>query len=449
LTAKPLDQLLNETNSSTDYYVTHLAEVDKTNSIVATEEIKTEQNVLLVKKGARITADIAQRILKHKLIKPIEQQVQIENGLDGKSLFLQFERILETYPDLKQLYENNGYKQAFIKLVKSYILSPLLSQKLTVFSQQMPAHFDKTLVCTLLALNIAYKASLYNDAFITTYLAGLSHDLGFLHISPEIFSNQEQLSAQEWRAIQSHVITGYIFANIIERDYKKEVATAVLDHHERCDGSGYPMGKKEPQLSLISQIIGIADSLQAIRINQFESVGRNLRDALSFLKMNPTTYTHTVYRAAVSAIKSIPETNNLVSPFKDTADLIQHLIARGEKLTNASLIIQLLLQLTNDLDLRKDGEAMLHVIAPFDKMIKESGLVEEHILIWLEHVKNTDGYDPVNELCELELMQNELYWQLKKARNTYVNFLEREPNAGSVDMMLHLKTISTELNGFL
>ena len=209
------------------------------------------------------------------------------------------------------------------------------------------------------------------------------------------------------------------------------------------------MGKKEQQLGIIGQIIGMADTLQAIRVNHFENMGRNFRDTLPFLQMNPSIYTEKVYRATVSVIKNIPETDKPVNPLKNIEELLHHLISRGEKLGKASLILRLLLHLTNELELQKDGEAMLHVITPFDKMIRQSGLVEEHIIKWLEHIKNTEGYDPLNELCELDLMQNELYWQLRKARNTFFNFIEREPNAGSEDIMQHLKKIAAEIDSFL
>lgn len=446
---KPLDQLLDEVITSTDYYSTHLAETAKTNPVVTTEDINTDKNLPLVKKGVRLTPEIAQRILKHKLLKPIEHQVKIENSINGKSLLLQLEQLFEKYPDLKQIYENTGYKELALQLLKSYILSPLLTQKLTVFSQQMPEHFNKTLICTFLAINIAFEAKLDQNAIIATYLAGLSHDIGFLHIDPEIFNYQDNLTPQQWRAVQSHVIAGYMFVDHIERDYKKEVADAVLEHHERCDGSGYPMGKKEQQLGIIGQIIGMADSLQAIRINQFSKIGRNLRDTIPFLQMNPDTYSENVYRATVSIIKKIPKSANPVNSFKDTDALVKHLISQAETLGNASLLIRLLLHLSTDLNLLKDGKAMVHVLRPFDKMIRQSGLVEDHIMIWLEHVNSSPDYNPLNELCELELMQNELYSQLKKARNSIITFLEQEPNAGNDDIMQQLNQISAQIDSFL
>lgn len=447
LMRKPLDQLLEEATSSTNYYVTHLAEVGKDNNVFATEDIVSEKNIPLVKKNVRITPEIAQRLLKHKLLKPIEHQVRLDNGIEKERLLEKFERLLEKYPDLNLIYEASGYQKLFTLMVKSYILSPFLIQKLTVLSIQLPLEFEKTLFCTLLATIIAFETGLEKEQIQSTYIAGLCHDLGLLHISPDIFEDKK-LSAEQWRAIQSHTITSHLFVYHLGRNYS-DVATAVLEHHERCDGSGYPLGKKEQQLGIIGQIIGMADSLQAIRINQFSKIGRNLRDTIPFLQMNPDTYSESVYRATVSIVKKIPKSANPVNSFKDTDALVKHLISRAETLGNASLIIRLLLHLSTDLNLLKDGKAMVHVIRPFDKMIRQSGLVEEHIMIWLEHVNSSPDYNPLNELCELELMQNELYSQLKKARNSIINFLEQEPNAGNDDIMQHLNQISATIDSFL
>lgn len=444
---KSLEELIDDANFSTNYYVAHLSDVDKNNSVVCTEDIVNEQNIPLVKKGTRITENVAHRILKHKLLKPIEHQVKINNSLERELLLEQFETILDKYPDLNELFEATGNQKLIRQLVRSYILSPLLAQKLTVFSNVLPDEFEKTLFCTLLGTIIAFEMRLPKEQIISTYLAGLSHDTGLLHISPDIFTDKK-LSAEEWRAIQSHSITSYIFIRNIGRNYE-EVATAVLEHHERCDGSGYPMGKHAQNLGMIGQIIGMADSLQAIRITQFEKIGRTLRDTIPFLQMNPAIHSEKVYRATVSVIKNISEASNPVNPFDNIDELIKHLIARGEKLNNAALIIRVLLYLSNDLKLNKDGKAMINVITPFDKMIRQSGLVEEHILKWLEYIKNSNDYHPLKELCELELMQNELYWQLKKARNSIINFLEQEPDAGTDEVMLHLHKISAEIDSFL
>jgi len=448
LSTKTIEQLQKESENSANYYAEHLAEVNNTNSVITTEEIINKDKIPLVKKGTRINNDVIQRILKHKLSKPLENMVNIENKVEKDSLLNHFNLVLEKYPDLKQLHQSIGYEKAFKTQVQSYIVPPLITQKLTVFSQQFSREFEQTLLCTLLAVNIAHTIKLSKDQLVTTYLAGLTHDLGLLHIPPETVKDKENFTSARWRSIKTHVITGYLFINDLGPTYK-DTAIAVLEHHERYDGTGYPLAKKSKEISIIGQIIGMADSLQSIRMLQLEEAGRNLRYTLPFIKMNFTTFSETLYRATITVISTVSEDSQPVYSFNNYTELAQHLIKRGEKLNNANTIVRLLYQLSIELNLSKDGLEVINQMVPFDKMIRQSGLIEEHVDRWLAHVIDTEDYNPLNELCELELMQNELYWQLKKVRNSFSYFLEQEPNAGPDNMMRHLFNVAASINDYL
>ena len=448
MSTKTIEQLQKESENSANYYAEHLAEVNNTNSVITTEEIINKDKIPLVKKGMRINNDVIQRILKHKLSKPLENTVDIENKIEKDSLLNHFNLVLEKYPDIKQLHQSIGYESAFKTQILSYILPSLITQKLTVFSQQFPKEFEQTLLCTLLAVNIAHTIKLSKDQLITTYIAGLSHDLGLLHIPPETVNDKENFTSVRWRSIKTHVITGYLFINDLGPNYK-DTAKAVLEHHERCDGTGYPLAKKAEEIGIVGQIIGMADSLQSIRMLQFEQVGRNLRYALPFIRMNFTTFSETIYRATTTVVSTVSEDSDPIYSFNNYTELAQHLIKRGEKLNSANTIVRLLYQLSIELNLSKDGLEMINQMVPFDKMIRQSGLIEEHVDRWLAHVIDTEDYNPLKELCELELMQNELYWQLKKVRNSYSYFLEQEPNAGPENMMRHLLKVAASINDYL
>ena len=193
----------------------------------------------------------------------------------------------------------------------------------------------------------------------------------------------------------------------------------------------------------------MADSLQSIRLLQLGEVGRNLRYTLPFIKMNFTTFSETIYHATIAVVSTVSEDDNPVYAFDNYTELAQHLMKRGEKLNSANTIIRLLYHLSIELNLSKDGLEMINQMVPFDKMIRQSGLIEEHVDKWLEHVIDTEGYNPVKELGELELMQNELYWQLKKVRNSFSYFLEQEPDAGPDNMMRHLFNVAASINDYL
>jgi HD-GYP domain-containing protein (c-di-GMP phosphodiesterase class II) len=431
-----------------DHYAAHLGKVDADNPVISTEDIVNDRNIPIVKKGSRITKEVAERILQHKLIKPLEHQIELQQSINGEVLLEDIFLLLEKYPELKLIHEGSKHRTSAEQLIRTYVLPPILVQKLTVFRQSLPDEFSKTLFCTWLATHIALCAQLDKQAVTTTYLAGITHDLGMLHISPHILTKKEHLSAEEWRALQSHVVTSYLILKNIGGDCL-DAARAVLEHHERCDGTGYPLEKTKEQLHISGQIIAISDSLQAVRVNQLEELGRNLGDTIPFLQMNGATYAEMAYKAAIALIKGVKIQVQPKTRFGSYKELSNHLLTRGENLDSAAVILQILLYLSQDLKLGKAGKTMERVLSPVTRMIRASGIIEEHIFKWLRELGDNCDEQCKKDLCEMELMQNELYFQLKKARNSYITFLEQEPNAGDAETMQHLNKVAAKIDEFL
>ncbi|MFV0516051.1 MAG: HD-GYP domain-containing protein [Aminipila sp.] len=92
---------------------------------------------------------------------------------------------------------------------------------------------------------------------------GLFHDIGKLLIPREIVEKPGKLTDVEYKIIQTHTIKGYELLEQFDSldDRIKKVA---LFHHERCDGTGYPMNFNCEQLDSFSKIIAIADTYEAM-----------------------------------------------------------------------------------------------------------------------------------------------------------------------------------------
>lgn len=93
-------------------------------------------------------------------------------------------------------------------------------------------------------------------------LAGLLHDIGKMMIPPEIIKKPGKLTDEEYRVIQEHPSLGY---NILrEQDIDPRIAKAALQHHERCDGSGYPQALSLNHIEPFAKIVAIADVYDAL-----------------------------------------------------------------------------------------------------------------------------------------------------------------------------------------
>ena len=94
------------------------------------------------------------------------------------------------------------------------------------------------------------------------YFGGLLHDIGKIAIPGSLLRKPSRLSPEEMELIRRHPASG---ARIIERiEVVRDIAPAVLGHHERIDGRGYPNGVGGEQIPLLARIVAVADCFDAM-----------------------------------------------------------------------------------------------------------------------------------------------------------------------------------------
>ena len=97
-------------------------------------------------------------------------------------------------------------------------------------------------------------------------LAALLHDIGKLKIPLEIIRKPSSLTEEEYTIIKQHPVLGYELIKQLPLDSR--VKDAVLMHHERCDGSGYPGKRSNNEIAPFASIIAIADVYDAMTANR-------------------------------------------------------------------------------------------------------------------------------------------------------------------------------------
>jgi HD-GYP domain-containing protein (c-di-GMP phosphodiesterase class II) len=115
---------------------------------------------------------------------------------------------------------------------------------------------------TQLALEIGRRIGLSDEILEGLRVAGLVHDIGKLAIPSELLSKPSKLSTAEFRLIQSHPDVARSILSSVE--FPWPVAAIVFQHHERIDGSGYPLGIRGDEILLEAKILAVADVVEAM-----------------------------------------------------------------------------------------------------------------------------------------------------------------------------------------
>ncbi|MDX1813020.1 MAG: HD domain-containing phosphohydrolase, partial [Gammaproteobacteria bacterium] len=276
---------------------------------------------------------------------------------------------------------------------------------------------------------VALKLGLNKEQTKNTVVAALARDIGLLYLPNVLLDEEAKYGPSEWAAMKSHTMVGEIITRDIG-ELEEAETRGVLEHHERHDGMGYPKGIKGKHLSIIGQIVGAVDTICAIRFKRFEHSGRNLRDVYSYIQMNSSQFNPQVNSALFEILVKSGIERTMVNPFKTVDKLVSHLYVRGAAMNG---VMPLMERLDKTLDHFAKGPKRLElqrVNNQVGKLINESGMLDKKMLDWLNSMDSKYDYRKVDlaELSEMDLLQNELYWQLKRVSNACQAFHDTEMN---------------------
>jgi diguanylate cyclase (GGDEF)-like protein len=116
------------------------------------------------------------------------------------------------------------------------------------------------------ALDLGQALGLDRDSLETLRLAAMLHDVGKIGIRPRLLRKSAPLTPEETTAVRRHVDLG----EAIIRDLPRVagVLEAVHAHHERHDGSGYPVGLAGEDIPLLARILAVADAYSAMVVDR-------------------------------------------------------------------------------------------------------------------------------------------------------------------------------------
>ncbi|WP_062051961.1 HD-GYP domain-containing protein [Bacillus sp. JCM 19034] len=249
---------------------------------ITNKEVPGLTKLPLVKRNTTLTEELLS-VLKAFMVETIDVKPIKSNGesftpsvirpamehkpIDFVSLYLQ---AVKKYESLFKVWQSG--KKVEVNEVRAVLL-PLFKhlnkehQKLIYLHHYSTVDdylYHHSIYVGILSYYLAYKLHYSPGECIQIGLAGALADVGMAKVTPRLLTNEKStLTDHDFEEIKKHPVFSY---NMIKGspDVTELMTLAILQHHERNDGSGYPLGIKEDKIHRYGQIIAVADVYHAM-----------------------------------------------------------------------------------------------------------------------------------------------------------------------------------------
>ena len=142
--------------------------------------------------------------------------------------------------------------------------------------------FKHSVDVATMAMVVAKKMGLSKEEIHDIGVAGLLHDIGKSKIPNEVLNKPGRLTDEEFSIMKQHPLIGY---DILKdnTELKDTIKYAVLQHHEKINGKGYPMGVEADQITTFAKILAVVDIYDALVTERPYKAAFTQRDAVEML----------------------------------------------------------------------------------------------------------------------------------------------------------------------
>lgn len=128
---------------------------------------------------------------------------------------------------------------------------------------------------------ICNEMNLKEDVTQSVRIAAILHDIGKIVVPSEILTKPSKLTSYEMALIHTHCQAGYDIVKDIP--FEGNIALAILQHHERMNGTGYPNGLRKNEIILEARIIAVADTIEAMSSYRLYRAALGIHQAMAEL----------------------------------------------------------------------------------------------------------------------------------------------------------------------
>lgn len=268
------------------HYLRAVTDMADHSQVVTIDAIYTDKGIKLVDKGIRIDSRMYERLVLYPLRYPVDWHLSADHLVDVAELEATALAQCETVELMQRLVYSLGDVEPLLAPIRGIVLPPRIAFKLTVMREQRNELFIHSLQMSLVAIYLALQSGRTERECVPLATAALLHDLGMLYMDPAWTDASYRLTGEERKQLVAHSVTSMLMVRSADT-YSQAVELAVLEHHERMDGSGYPRGVQGRSISAMGQVLMLAEVISAFFEKFPEMPGQRLS---LMLRMNHQRY---------------------------------------------------------------------------------------------------------------------------------------------------------------
>ena len=142
--------------------------------------------------------------------------------------------------------------------------------------------FKHSVDVATISMVLAKQQGLSRKEIYDIGVAGLLHDVGKTKVPTSILNKPGRLDDNEFEVMKQHSVFGYRMLKD-QPEFNKEICLAVLQHHEKINGRGYPLGANEEQITPYAKILSVADIYDALVTERPYKQAFSQRDAVEMI----------------------------------------------------------------------------------------------------------------------------------------------------------------------
>lgn len=393
-----------------EHYVLAVVRMGDRRHVYANQAIFTTNRIKLVDRGMKVDSALYERLVSHKLIPRIDECLSVEGAVTQTTLQEYARDLLKNDPVFAVIQKEKRAREKILRAIEDIPLMPPLAFKLTLAGDQRPEVYDHSMRIALIALFLAIKSYFFTQKDLVTFAAAaIFHDLGILHVPPELIREGRRLAKSERHYLYTHPITACMLLKEFSA-YHPEISRTVFEHHERLDGSGYPRGLKSDEICLGAQILMLAEVASPV----FEH-GAKAQTAVKLsilLRLNQRKFNEDLSARLIAILQSMATGPGGPEGARTTGAGVA---AFERKLSDVELVLQNW-HTTRCAFPEPGGEKAQPLVAIIDERIRGLKHSLQFAGVDLEDTSVVTGIGRADQeaLRELSLVVTETHWQLSE-----------------------------------